>query len=208
MRKLTLTSFVSLDGVAQAPGGAQEDPSGGFALGGWVMPHFDDPAGEVITAIYGRAGAFLLGRGTFRIFAGYWPKVTDPNDPVAGPLNRLPKYVATRTLAEAAWPGTGATILRDAEAEVARLKAADAPGELQVHGSPVLARALLRAGLVDELNLFTFPVTLGSGKRLFEPGARPTGWQVTSSRVSSTGVIIATYRNAGAPRLGEAPPPA
>jgi dihydrofolate reductase len=206
MRKLTLTSFVSLDGVAQAPGGATEDTSGGFTLGGWVMPHFDEAGGAVIERIYGRAGAFLLGRGTWQIFASYWPKVTDPKDPVAGPLNRLPKYVATRTLSRADWSGT--TIVRDVEAEVARLKAQDGPGELQVHGSPGLAQTLFRAGLVDELNLMTFPVVLGSGKRLFEPGARPTGFELVTSQVGSTGVVIATYRNAGRPKVGEAPPPA
>jgi dihydrofolate reductase len=204
MTRLTVTSFLSLDGVAQAPGGATEDTSGGFTLGGWVMPHFDQEGGDAVSAIYGRAGAFLLGRGTWQIFASYWPKVTDPNDPVAGPLNRLPKYVATRTLSKVEWAGS--TIIRDVAGEVARLKAQPLAGELQVHGSPGLAHALLRLGLVDELNLFTFPVVLGSGKRLFEPGAMPTGWELTSSRVSATGVVIATYRNAGAPKLADVPP--
>jgi dihydrofolate reductase len=201
MPRLSITSFMTLDGVVQAPGGATEDTSGGFTQGGWVMPLFDPDCGDVIPSIYGRAGAFLLGRGTWQIFAGYWPKVTDPNDPIAGPLNRLPKYVATRTLSRVEW--SGSTIVRDVAGEVARLKALDLGGELQVHGSPGLAQTLLRLGLVDELNLFTFPVVLGSGKRLFHPGALPTGFELASSRVSSTGVVIGTYRNAGAPKFAD-----
>lgn len=119
MGKLTATSFVSLDGVMQAPGGPAEDRSGGFEHGGWVIPRFDEGLGGFMVEVFGRAGAFLLGRATWQIFAGHWPRVTDPADPIAGPLNRLPKYVASRTLQRAEWAGSA--ILRDAAGEVTRL---------------------------------------------------------------------------------------
>jgi dihydrofolate reductase len=205
MPRLTMTAFVSLDGVMQAPGGPQEDVSGGFAHGGWVVPFFDQAFGEFMSGVFARPTAFLLGRGTYQIFAGHWPKVTDPNDVVAVKLNRLPKYVASRTLAKVEWAGSH--LVRDVPGEVAALKRTLGEGELQVHGSPGLAQTLLEHGLVDELNLLVFPVILGSGKRLFGGGAAPTAFEVISSRTSSTGVVLAAYRRTGRPGYGQVPPP-
>jgi dihydrofolate reductase len=199
--KLTLTSFVSLDGVMQAPGGPTEDRSGAFLHGGWVIPHADEDFGRFMVEVFSRADAFLLGRGTYEIFAAHWPRVTDAADPVAAALNRLPKYVASRTLDRVAWGGT--TLVRDVRAEVARLKRE--PGrELQVHGSPGLAQTLLAWELVDELHVLQFPVVLGTGKRLFGSGAIPTALELVASRATGKGVLVATYRPAGRPAYGNA----
>ncbi|BDG10755.1 dihydrofolate reductase family protein [Anaeromyxobacter paludicola] len=202
MARLSMTSFVTLDGVMQAPGGPKEDTSGGFAHGGWFMPLADPGFGEFIVGVFARAGAFLLGRGTYEIFASHWPRITDPDDPVAGPLNRLPKYVASRTLARAGWSGT--TLVRDAAADVPRLKRELGAGELQVHGSPGLAQTLLREGLVDELHLVVAPLTLGSGKRLFGEGTVPAAFALAASRTTATGLAILTYRPKGKPSYGDA----
>ena len=198
MSRLTMTSFVSLDGVMQGPGGPDEDRSGGFASGGWVAPYVSEKFGEFIVEVFAKADAFLLGRGTWQIFASYWPKVTDPADPIAAALNKLPKYVATRTLDRVDWAGS--TIVRDVAAELPRLTAKHAG--LQVHGSPGLAPTLLREGLLDELNLLTFPVILGGGKRLFGTGTVPTAFELVQSRTSDKGVILATYRRSGKPTFG------
>ena len=137
MGQLTMTAFVTLDGVMQAPGGPDEDRSGGFAHGGWLVPHVDEDMGRIITAIFARADAFLLGRGTYQIFASWWPKVTDPKDPVASALNRLPKHVASTTLKSVDWQG--ASLVRgEVVPAVADLKRRY-PREIQVHGSPGLA---------------------------------------------------------------------
>ncbi|MBF6164710.1 dihydrofolate reductase family protein [Streptomyces gardneri] len=198
--ELSLTQFVTLDGVCQAPGGPQEDTSGGFTHGGWSVPFGDADFGAFIDAVFDRADAFLLGRRTYEIFAGYWPKITDPDNPVATKLNALPKHVASRTLERAAWPGT--ELLRGELAEVTALK--QRPGrELQTHGSGNLARTLLAHGLIDTLHLLTFPVLLGTGKRLFSTDVQPTGLELTESRVTGSGIVIGTYRNAGAPRYGD-----
>lgn len=204
MSILSVTTFVSLDGVMQAPGGAQEDTSGGFALGGWVIAHFDEQMGAFMTDVFARADAFLLGRGTYEIFAGHWPKVSDTSDPIAGPLNRLPKHVATRTLASVDWAGS--TLVRDPVAELAAIKARYGR-ELQVHGSAGLAPSLIAAGVVDELNVLTFPVVLGHGKRLFPNQGASNGWTLTSSSVSDTGVWMARYRKHGEVPRADAPPP-
>jgi dihydrofolate reductase len=201
MGKLTATSFATLDGVMQAPGGPTEDRSGGVEHGGWVIPHFDEALGGFMVEVFGRDGALLLGRGTRQIFAGHWPSVADPADPVAGPLNRLPKFVASRTIERA--DGAGSAIVRDAAGEVAQLKGR-VQGELQVHGSPGLLQSLLREALVDELNLVTFPVVLGGGKRLLEGGAAPSAFELTGSRATAKGGVVSTYRRAGKPACGDA----
>jgi dihydrofolate reductase len=205
MAKLTMTMFVTLDGVVQGPGGREEDLSGGFQQGGWVVPYFDQAFGEFMTDVFSRPIAFLLGRGTWQIFAGHWPKVTDPDDLVARKLNGLPKYVASRSLASVDWAGS--SLVRDVPVEVAALKRTLGDGELQVHGSPGLAQTLWKHGLVDDLNLLTFPVVLGSGKRLFEGGAAPAAFELVSSQTSSTGVVLTRHRLIGRPSYGEVPPP-
>ena len=198
--RLTVTTFVTVDGVMQAPGGPTEDPSGGFDQGGWLVPHADDHFGRFMAGVFEQADAFLLGRRTYDIFSAHWPRMTDPDDPIASKLNGLPKHVPSQSLETAEWAGT--TILRgDLAEEVATLKAK--PGrELQVHGSGALVRSLLRLGLVDGLNLLTFPVALGQGQRLFEPGFAPTALELAGSSVTSKGVIISVYATAGAPELG------
>ncbi|MGW7314884.1 dihydrofolate reductase family protein [Streptomyces sp. NPDC054854] len=201
MGKLTLTTFLTLDGVMQAPGGPQEDTTGGFEYGGWLAPFADEGMGEFMTEVFDRAGAFLLGRRTYEIFAGYWPKQTDPTDPIAGPLNALPKYVASTTLKEPAWAGTTVVDGEHLQAEVVRAKDA-MDGELQVHGSGQLAQWLLARDLVEELNLLTFPVFLGGGRRLFSTGGLPTAFELTASRTTTSGTAINTYRPTGRAAFG------
>jgi dihydrofolate reductase len=197
--KLVVTTFVTLDGVMQAPGGPNEDTSGGFEHGGWLVPHFDDETGAFIDEVFERAGSFLLGRKTYDIFIGHWPHVTDENDPVASRLNSLPKYVASRSLEQADWQHS--TVIRDVPAEVARLKGQ--PGdELQVHGSGGLIQTLIEHDLVDAYNVMTFPVVLGTGKRLFAEGATPGALRLTESRKTANGVVISSYERAGKPTYG------
>jgi len=203
MAKLTVTMFVTLDGVVQAPGGREEDTGGGFEHGGWVMPLFDEATGAFMVEVFGRADAFLLGRKTYEIFAGYFPRVTDEDDPIASALNRLPKYVASRTLESADWEN--ATVIREVPADVAALKER-LGGELQVHGSADLVQSLLAHDLVDGFNVLTFPVVLGTGKRLFPEGVAAAGLRLTGSRATASGVVASTYETAGKPEYGEAPP--
>ncbi|WP_067828907.1 dihydrofolate reductase family protein [Nocardia inohanensis] len=199
--ELSVTQFVTLDGVYQAPGGPEEDPSGGFTHGGWSAPYGDEAFGEFMVGVFENVDAFLLGRKTYEIFNSYWPRHNDPADPIASKLNDLPKYVASSTLESADW--SGAEVLRgDLVKEVTELKAR--PGrELQVHGSGNLAQSLLAHGLVDTLHVLTFPVILGSGKRFFTDGAQPTGLELTASRTTPKGVVLSTYRAAGAPTYGD-----
>ena len=199
MSKLVATTFVTVDGVYQAPGGPEEDRSGGFEQGGWLAPHFDEAGGAFMGDVFSRAGSFLLGRKTYEIFAGYWPQVTDENNPVASALNRLPKYVASRSLEKADWQHS--TVIRDVASEVAALKEQPA-GELQVHGSGNLIRTLLEHELVDVYNLLVFPVVLGAGKRLFREGVTPAGLRLTNSRATEKGVVILSYEYAGKPTYG------
>ncbi len=199
MGELTATTFLTLDGVMQAPGGPNEDPSGGFAHGGWVVPFADADMGTEIDAIFSRVSAFLLGRTTYDIFAGHWPRVTDPHDPVATKLNGLPKFVASRSLTRFSWQGSEP--LGDVRAGVERLTK-ELPGELQVHGSCGLLQTLIRLDLVDEFRLFVFPVVLGSGKRLFDEGTVPRALKLVSSRTTSTGALISRYRRGKAFEVG------
>ncbi|RVU28681.1 dihydrofolate reductase [Streptomyces antnestii] len=199
--KLTLTQFVSLDGVYQAPGGPQEDTSGGFEQGGWTFPYADEDFGAFVTENFARVDAFLLGRRTYDIFAGYWPHHTDPADPVAGKLNALPKYVASTTLTSADWAGTEIVGAQDVVKDVTALK--ERPGgELQIHGSGALARTLFAHGLIDTVHLMTFPVVLGTGKRLFPEGAVPTAFRPSRSLLTSKGVVITSYEVDGRPTYG------
>lgn len=204
MSKLSITTFLTLDGVMQAPGGPGEDDSGDFRYGGWLVRYFDEDFGKFMAQVFDEADAFLLGRHTFQIFEGYWPKMTDPNDPIASRLNTLPKHVGTKTLERTAWKNS--SITRDIAKEVPALKRSYAR-ELQVHGSAGLAQELIRLDLVDRYNLLIFPVVLGTGKRLFGSGAVPAAHRLTSSRTTSTGVVIATYERDGAPVLGSVPQP-
>ena len=194
MRKVIVGAMISLDGVMQAPGGSTEDPTKGFKFGGWAMPYFEPEFGEEIDRLF-KDFDLLLGRKTYEIFAAFWPLVTDADDPVASPLNHLPKYVATRTLSEATWAGT--TLLTgDVVEEVGRLK--DQPGrELQVHGSGELLQTLMAHDLVDEHRLFVYPVVVGSGRRLFRDGAPPRTLRLTEQTRTSTGVAVLTYVPAG-----------
>jgi dihydrofolate reductase len=194
MAELTITTFLTLDGVMQAPGGPTEDPSGGFPYGGWLVPHFDEGTGMMMNEIFAKADAFLLGRTTYDIFAAHWPKVTDPDDPVATRLNSLPKFVASRTRTNFAWSGT--SLVRDVPAEVPELKERFS-GEIQVHGSCGLAQTLIENDLIDEYRLLTFPVILGMGKRLFGSGAVPANLRLVKSQSTEKGIVISVYRRGG-----------
>ena len=196
MRSIVVLSFVTLDGVMQAPGGPEEDPSGGFKYGGWGVPHFDEALGNVMADQMSGPFALLLGRKTFDIFASYWPQHADdwPG------INEATKYVVSNTLQEHEWSNS-VFINGDAVEEIKQLKAEDGP-PLQVHGSGNLIQTLLRHDLVDELWLKIFPVTLGQGKRLFEDGTSPAAFTLASITTSPSGVIVANYRRAGEVETG------
>ena len=190
--RLTIHTFCTLDGVMQAPGGPDEDRDGGFVHGGWSFPYGDDDFGATMSGWFANADAFLLGRKTYEIFAGHWPHMTDADDPIASPLNALPKYVASKTLSSLGWQHSS-LLGGDVVNEVTKLK--EQPGrELQVHGSGDLAHTLIDNDLIDEYRLLIFPVHLGSGKKLFRDGAKAAALCLTGSTTTSTGVIIATYR--------------
>jgi dihydrofolate reductase len=199
MGELTITTFVSLDGVMQAPGGPGEDPSGNFKHEGWLVPHADADMGKTMIQIFENADAFLLGRTTYDIFAGYWPKVTDPDDPIASRLNNLHKHVASRTRTRFDW--SNSALVKDVVKEVPALKQRY-PRELQVHGSAGLAQTLIQHDLIDEYRLLIFPVVLGSGKRLFGSGAVPTTLKLIRTNITSTGTVISVYRRAGPLKTG------
>jgi dihydrofolate reductase len=203
--RLTLATFITLDGVVQAPGGPDEDRSGGFDLGGWFVPYLDDELAAAVAGWFAEADAFLMGRRTYEIFAASWPLVTDPDDPLATALNGLPKYVASRTLNQVAWAGSK-LLQRDVASEVAELKRL--PGrELQVPGgSGDLAQTLMAHDLIDEYRLLTAPVVLGRGKRLFTDGTRPAALTRIDHRATSSGVSIDVYVPAGEPTFGAVGP--
>jgi dihydrofolate reductase len=199
MRKIIVLSFITLDGVMQAPGGPDEDRSGGFDYGGWTVTYFDDVGGQVMAEQMGRPFDLLLGRKTYEIFKAYWP-LQKGDDPVTTGINRATKYVVSKTLKKTDW-APSRLINGDAVAEIRKLKAQDGP-DLQVHGSGVLIQTLLKNDLVDELWLKTFPITLGRGKRLFGEGAIPASFKLLESRTSPSGIIIANYKRAGEVKTG------
>jgi dihydrofolate reductase len=200
MSRLIVTTFLSLDGVMQAPGGPDEDRSSGFDQGGWLAPFADEDIMRLVVEWIARADGFLLGRKTYEIFAAHWPRVTDSGDPVARALNTLPKYVASKTLGKVEW-NNSTLIDGNVVEEISKLKRR--PGkELQVHGSGGLARTLIENDLVDEYRLWFFPVVLGRGKRLFEAGTVPTTLKLVDSKTTSTGVAIHTYVRAGEMQYG------
>ncbi|MGY1701199.1 dihydrofolate reductase family protein [Geodermatophilus sp. SYSU D00766] len=195
MRPLVVTTFLTLDGVAQAPGGPQEDPSGGFPFGGWLVPFADEAMGEQMDAWFRPAEDFLLGRRTYEIFAAHWPHVDATGDPVAAALQTRTKHVASRTLTSLEW-STARLLDGDVVAAVRALTAADG-GELQVHGSIGLVQTLLAEDFVDELRTIVFPVVLGQGRRLFAGGAAPRTWETVSSVTTSTGAVMTAHRRVG-----------
>jgi dihydrofolate reductase len=198
MRKLIVQTFLTLDGVMQAPGGPEEDDEGGFTQGGWSVNYWDDQMGEVMTEATSRPFAMVLGRKTYDILAAYWP--TAPEDTGANVLNDAPKYVASRSPRQLEWSNS-VLIEGDAAEGLAALKKEDGP-ELQVHGSANLIQTLLRNNLVDEYRLWVFPVVVGSGKRLFADGTVPAGLTLADSKVSTTGVVMGTYQPAGEIPIG------
>jgi dihydrofolate reductase len=204
MRKLTLTQFMTLDGVVQSPGGPDEDPSGGFTKGGWLPPFADSPLfGEVMSNRFAKVGGFVLGRKTYEIFAAWWPNVGD-DDPTAAKLNHLPKYVASTTLGSAEWDRT--TILDgDVVEAVTELKGEDGD-ELQIHGSGRLAQTLMRHDLIDVYELLIFPVVLGEGNRLFETGI-DRSMRLADSRATDSGLVVLTYEPAGELTFGSVEDP-
>ena len=201
MRKLVVGAFTTLDGVMQAPGGPNEDRDGGFQHGGWLVPYFDAKFAEIMTDWTIRAGAFLLGRKTYEIFADSWPKSTDPADETARALNTRPKFVATRTLDSAKW-NNSILLKGDIAEEVAKLKAQEGR-EIQVHGSSNLLQTLLRHDLVDTFRIWQFPVVLGTGKRLFGEGTIPRGFRLVENHLNTTGAVLHVYERAGGLKYGE-----
>lgn len=201
MRTVITGAFVSLDGVMQAPGGPQEDPTRGFELGGWVVPYTDEVFGQAVGRLFDRPFDLLLGRRTYEIFAAHWPYAEGgDDDSIARLFNKVTKYVATRSTTELTW--TGSVALHDAAADVARLKQEDGPA-LVTQGSSDLIQTLLAHDLVDQIDTFTFPIVLGHGKKLFDQGARPAAFTLIESAVSTTGIVIARYRRSGDVRTGD-----
>jgi dihydrofolate reductase len=193
MRKLIVSTFLTLDGVMQAPGGPGEDEDAGFALGGWSVNYWDDQMGEVMGASMSNPFDLVLGRKTYDIFAAYWPNATE--DDGAKPLNDATKYVASRSHPTLEWSNS-VLIEGDVAEGIAALKWQDGP-ELQVHGSGDLIQTLMRHNLIDQYRLWVFPLVIGSGKRLFSEGTIPLGLTLVDSHVSTTGVTIGTYEPAG-----------
>jgi len=195
VRKIIVLTFISLDGVMQAPGAQNEDTSGDFKYGGWTFPYFDDFLGKVMAEQMGRPFDLLLGRKTFDIFASYWPT---HNDAVGAPINKATKYVVSSTVTSHAWKKS--VFLKTVE-EIQKVKGQDGP-DLQVHGSSNLIQTLMEHDLVDEFWLKIFPVTLGKGKRLFDKGTIPASFTLIESKTSPLGVIVASFKRAGEIKTG------
>ena len=197
MRNVHAAAFVSLDGVMQAPGGPEEDPTGGFQLGGWTFNYWDDLIGDVMDGIFSQPYELLLGRRTYEIFAAHWPY---QNDEIAEKFNRINKYVVATTPIDTSWKNS-ILINKDVVNELKKLKNQDGP-DLLVHGSSRLVQTLFANHLVDVLHTWIFPITLGTGKKLFQEGTQPQQWKLTESAVSTTGVIIASYVPDGEVKCG------
>ena len=197
MRTIRIIEHVSLDGVIQAPGGPEEDRENGFAYGGWGFPHASAEGGAAIDAAHGKGFDLLLGRKTYDIFAGYWPR---QEGPMADSLNGTRKFVATHRPESLDW-GPVEALVADIAAGIAKVKAAGGP-DLIVWGSSTLTPLLIAEGLADEVVLLVFPVMIGRGKRIFSDLVQPSGLSLIESKVTPTGVVISTYKPAGAMRLG------
>jgi dihydrofolate reductase len=201
MPKIVVNAFLTLDGVMQAPGGPDEDREGGFLHGGWQAPYVDAVMGRLVTEGFADADGFLLGRKTYDIFANYWPKVTDPNNPIATALNSRPKYVLSRSLGRVTW-NNSSLITGDTVAAIGQLR--QQPGRtLHTWGSTEALQTLLKNGLIDEYRLFIFPVVLGSGKRLFGAGTVPAALRQLESVTSSKGATYHRFERSGQPEYGQ-----
>ena len=205
MRKIVTNTFITLDGVMQAPGGPEEDPTGGFKYGGWSVNYWDEMMGKfMMNEVMAKPFDLLLGRKTYDIFAAHWPYVkNDPdklNAMVADKFNSAKKYVVSRTLTKADWENT-TLISRNVVKEISELKRQAGP-EIQVHGSGNLIQTLLKNVLIDEFRVWTFPLTVGGGKRLFGEGTIPAGLKMADFKISTTGVSIATYADSGKVNTG------
>jgi dihydrofolate reductase len=197
MRKIVVFMMITLDGVLQAPGGPEEDTSGGFPYGGWTVPYADESFGSTINTELAVPFDLLLGRMTYEIFASYWPKQTGP---IADPFNKATKYVVSGSGVDLTWKDS-VLINDDVVAKIKALKTEDGP-MLQVHGSGLLTQTLLENDLVDELRLRIFPITLATGKRLFAEGTIPAAFELIDSQALPSGVILANYRRAGEVKTG------
>lgn len=194
MRKIFVLEFITLDGVMQAPGGSKEDTAEGFKYGGWMGPHFDKVGGQEMDKQMKATNALLLGRKTYDIFAGYWPDHTETWPQV----NKITKYVVSKTLKNPTWENT--VVINDING-LKKLKNSEGP-DLQVYGSANLVQTLMKHDLVDEFWLKIFPITLGSGKRLFDKGTIPASFKLIYSKISPSGVIFASYKRAGKVKTG------
>ncbi|MEO5760241.1 MAG: dihydrofolate reductase family protein [Mesorhizobium sp.] len=202
MRKIIAATFLSLDGIMQAPGGPEEDPEGGFQFGGWTFHYWDDAMGAVMGEAFSKPFDLLLGRKTYDIFAAHWPY--QENDPIAESFNTVTKYVATHRPDSLSWQNTQ-PLGDDVVATLRKLKQEDGP-DLLIQGSSELIQTLLANDLIDEISLLIFPLVLGKGKRMFGNGTMPSALKLTRSQTSSTGVIMATYERGGEIKVGSFAP--
>jgi dihydrofolate reductase len=202
MPKIIVNAFLTLDGVMQAPGGPDEDPEGGFLHGGWQAPYADEVMGRLVTEGFADADAFLLGRKTYDIFANYWPRITDPDNPIATALNTRPKHVVSRRLEHVGWNNASLVKRDDVVAELRALR--KQPGQsVQTWGSTELLQTLQKNDLIDEYRLFVFPLVLGSGKRLFGSGTLPLALKPIESVTSTKGATFHRLERGGPPTYGE-----